>query len=277
MWSISSSQSDRDRDLRSVRRTGTRVRPRVWFGVVAFLAYLAVFYTIWVVNGIDYARIGESEETLLRWYVAPLSGGLIVILVLVSVLGWWRPSLHEERRLPRLAWVPAVMAAVAILNLVFADHSRVTPAMWVLLVVGSVLVGFNEEVITRGQLLVALRSRFGETGVWFFSTLLFSLLHLPNAFFGIGALALFQVVIQFGLGSVFYLARRFSGSLVPAMVLHGLWDFSIFSSTVPYAGLVGPFLGIAGVIVVVVLLRRDGRSGRDRTPAPAVASQDGVM
>ena len=274
---MSSSHSDQDLDLRGVRRTGTRVRPRVWVGVLAFLGYLAVFYTIWIVNGIDYTRIGESEETLLLWYVAPLSGGLLVILVVVSVLGWWRPSLREERRLPRLAWVPAVMALVAILNLVFGDHSRVTPAMWVFLVVGSVLVGFNEEVIARGQLVVALRSRFGETGVWFFSSLLFSLLHLPNAFFGIGALAFLQVLIQFGLGSVFYLARRSSGSLVPAMVLHGLWDFSIFSSAVPYAGLVGPFLGIAGVIVVVVFLRRDGRSGGDRTPAPAVAPQDGVM
>ena len=251
-----------------------RVRPRVWVGVLAFLAYLAVFYTTWIVNGIDYARIGESEDTLLRWYVAPLTGGLIVILVVVTAFGWWRPSLREERRLPRLVWVPAVMAAVAILNLVFADHSRVTAEMWLLLVVGSVLVGFNEEVLTRGQLLVALRSRFGETGVWFFSTLLFSLLHLPNAFFGIGVLALFQVVIQFGLGSVFYLARRFSGSLVPAMVLHGLWDFSIFSSTVPYAGLVGPFLGIAGVVVVVVVLRRDGRSGKDLAPARAVDPRD---
>lgn len=244
-----------------------RVRPQVRLGVLAFLGYLAVFYTIFVVNKIDYARVGESEDTLLRWYVAPLTGGLVVVLVLVSVLGWWRPSLTERRRLPSWALlVPAVMAAVAILNMVLQDHSRVTPTMWLLLVIGSVLVGSNEEVITRGQLVVALRSRFGETGVWFLSTLLFSLLHLPNAFFGIGSLAILQVFIQFGLGSVFYLARRGSGSLVPAMILHGLWDFSIFSSTAPYAGLVAPFLGIAGVIVILVLLRREERRGADQAP-----------
>lgn len=72
------------------------------------------------------------------------------------------------------------MAVVAILNMVFGDHSTVTPTMWLYLVIGSVLVGFNEEVIARGQLLVALRSKFGETGVWFISTLLFSLLHLAE-------------------------------------------------------------------------------------------------
>lgn len=240
--------------------TTLRVRPRVWLGLVAFVAYLAVFYAIWIVNGIDYARVGESEDTLLRWYVVPLAGGLVVLLITISLFGWWRPALRETRRLPKsAAVVPAIMAAVAILNLVFGEFSRVTMTMWILLVIGSVLVGFNEEMVARGQLFVALRSRFGEVGVWFLSTALFSLLHLPNYFFGIGALAFLQVVIQFGLGSVYYLAFRSTGSLVPAMLLHGLWDFSTFSSSLPYAGLVAPFLGIAGFVVALVLVLRERR------------------
>ncbi|PRZ08361.1 hypothetical protein BCE75_103290 [Isoptericola sp. CG 20/1183] len=249
--------------------TALRVRPRVWLGLGLFVAYLAVFYAIWIVNGIDYARVGESEETLLRWYVAPLGGGLVVILVGLSVLGWWRPSLRDTKRLPRSgAVVPVIMAVVAVLNLVFGEFSRVTMTMWILLVIGSILVGFNEEVVARGQLFVALRSRFGETGVWFLSTALFSLLHLPNFFFGIGSLAFLQVVIQFGLGSVYYLAFRSTGSLVPAMLLHGLWDFSTFSSSLPYAGLAAPFLGIAGVVVAVVLLVKERRRGAGARSQP---------
>lgn len=77
-----------------------RLRPRVWLGISAFLAYLAVFYTIWILNGIDYSRVGESEDTLPAWYVAPLSGGLVVVLIVVSVFGWWRPSLLDKRRIP---------------------------------------------------------------------------------------------------------------------------------------------------------------------------------
>ncbi|GAA1993563.1 hypothetical protein GCM10009718_34100 [Isoptericola halotolerans] len=244
--------------------TALRVRPRVWLGLAVFIAYLAVFYAIWMVNGIDYARVGESEDTLLKWYVAPLSGGLVVILVSLSAFGWWRPSLRETKRLPRSgAVVPVIMAVVAILNLVFGEFSRVTMTMWILLVIGSILVGFNEEVVARGQLVVALRSRFGEMGVWFLSTTLFSLLHLPNFFFGIGSLAFLQVVIQFGLGSVYYLAFRSTGSLVPAMLLHGLWDFSTFSSSLPWAGLTAPFLAIAGVVVAVVLLVKERRRDAD--------------
>ncbi|MFD2024462.1 CPBP family intramembrane glutamic endopeptidase [Promicromonospora aerolata] len=217
-------------------------------------------------NGIDYARVGESEKTLLSWYVVPLAGGLVVLLIVISAFGWWRPSLRETNRLPRGAAVmPAIMAAVAILNLVFGEFSRVTMTMWILLIIGSILVGFNEEVVARGQLFVALRSRFGEVGVWFLSTALFSLLHLPNFFFGIGALAFLQVVIQFGLGSVYYLAFRSTGSLVPAMLLHGLWDFSTFSSSLPYAGLAAPFLGIAGVVVAVVLLVKERRRNPNLT------------
>lgn len=248
--------------------TALRVRPRVWLGLTAFVAYLVVFYGIWIVNGIDYARIGESEETLLKWYVAPLAGGLVVLLAIVSTFGWWRPSLRTRRLSRAAAVVPVIMAAVAVLNLVFGEFSRVTVTMWIFLVIGSILVGFNEEVIARGQLMVALRSRFGEMGVWFLSTFLFSLLHLPNLFFGIGSLAFLQVVIQFGLGSVYYLAFRSTGSLVPAMMLHGLWDFSTFSSSLPYAGLVAPFLGIAGVAVAVTLLVKERRPDAKATGEP---------
>lgn len=238
----------------------TRLRPRVWLGVAGYLSYLAVFYGIWIVNGIDYARVGESADTLLKWYVLPLTGGLVVITILISVFGWWRPALVEQRKLPRWGiFVPAVMAVVAIGNMVLGDYTTVTPTMWIFLIIGSLLVGFNEEIVNRGQLIVALRSRFGETGVWLLSTTMFALLHLPNMFFGIGPGAIVQVFFAFGLGSVFYLARRTTGSIVPAMVLHGLWDLSVFSAHVSYAGIAAPFIGLTGVIVVLVLLKRAKR------------------
>lgn len=43
--------------------------------------------SIWIHNGIDDARVGESEDALLRWDVAPLAGGLLVIIVTVSASG----------------------------------------------------------------------------------------------------------------------------------------------------------------------------------------------
>jgi uncharacterized protein len=37
-----------------------------------------------------------------------------------------------------------------------------------------------------------------------------------------------QVILTFILGSGFYIIRRISGTLIIPMILHGLWDSSIF-------------------------------------------------
>jgi len=241
-----------------------RVRPRVWPGVLALVLYLAVFYGVWIFNGIDYVHIGDNEETLWKWYTAPLLAGAVVAIVIVSIYGWWRPALFETKaRLAGWVWIlPGALAIAAIIGLITGDTSRLTPTMWLLLTAGSLLVGFNEEMMTRGQLIVALRSRFGELGVWFFSTLLFGLIHLPNTLFGTGVAGISQVFITFMLGSVLYLLRRVSGTLIAAMVLHGLWDFSSFAASSSVSAIVGIVIGLAGVIVAFVLTRKESKSER---------------
>lgn len=247
-----------------------RRAPRVWLGVLAYLVYLAVFCGVWIINGIDYLHIGDSENTLLKWYVAPLAAGSIVLIIVVSIYGWWRPALFEtKKRLPAWVWLfPSVLAVLAVVGL-FGDTSRVTPLMWVYLVIGSVLVGFNEELVCRGQLIVALRSRFGELGVWFVSTLLFGLLHLPNMIFGTGLPGIAQVFVTFLIGTVLYLLRRVSGTLIFAMALHALWDFSSFAASSAVSGIVAILVGIVAVVVAVILTRTESR---DAKPAEAVTA-----
>jgi membrane protease YdiL (CAAX protease family) len=77
--------------------------------------------------------------------------------------------------------------------------------------------------------IVGLRSRFGENRVWLVSTFLFSALHIPNVIFGLPLWAMpVQVLLTFVMGSGFYVIRRMSGTLILPMVLHGLWDSSLF-------------------------------------------------
>ncbi|GAB3305639.1 CPBP family intramembrane glutamic endopeptidase [Pseudoclavibacter terrae] len=244
-----------------------RLAPRVWLGVVAYLTYLAVFYGVWIANGIDYPRIGDNADTLWKWYVAPTLAGAVVISIIVTVYGWWRPAVFEERkRMPKWAWAfPVILVAVALANLLLGDTSRFTPTMWLLLAAGSLLVGFNEELLTRGQLIVALRSRFGELGVWFFSTLLFGLLHLPNTIFGTGPLGVSQVFITFVIGSALYLLRRVSGTLIAAMALHALWDFSSFAANTGLIPVIGLPISAAAMIAVIIWTRKE--SNADKIPA----------
>jgi len=221
---------------------------------------MVVFYAVFILVDVEYARIGENADTLLTWLLPPTLAGLVVALGFVSLFGWWRPALSERQKLPQWAmFVPILTTVVAFGNMVFGDYTTVTAQMWVYLISGCLIVGFNEEMVNRGTLIVALRSRFGESAVWLISTALFAVFHLPNIYFGIGALAIAQVVIAFGMGSVFYLARRTTGSLIAAMLLHALWDLSAFASHVPYSGLLSPLLGIIAVIVTLIVLARERR------------------
>ncbi|WP_350350069.1 CPBP family glutamic-type intramembrane protease [Agromyces sp. G08B096] len=125
------------------------------------------------------------------------------------------------------------------------------------------LVGFTEEMATRGLLLVGLRSRLHEGWVWFISTAAFAVMHLTNALGGQGLdLTMTQVGMAFLGGTVFYILRRTTGTLIWAMVLHGLWDFSTFAvghgTAGPLAPLASPVFmlaGAAGLIVVAFVIR----------------------
>lgn len=236
-----------------------KVQPRPLVGVLALVAYLAVFYGVWILNGIDYDHVGDSADTLLKWYVAPLAAGAVILVVVATALGWWRPAMLETRRAPRWTLVtPALMLVLGVVALATKDYSDTTRTMVVYLVLGSIGVGFCEELATRGLLLVGLRGTLTERLAWFWATLAFGLLHLPNAVFGAGPAAISQVGLAFASGSTLYLLRRGAGALLPAMLLHGFWDFSAFiggGGTV--AGMLNMAVGIASVVLAVVLTRRD--------------------
>lgn len=191
-----------------------KVQPRPLVGVLALVAYLAVFYGVWILNGIDYDHVGDSADTLLKWYVAPLAAGAVILVVVATALGWWRPAMLETRRAPRWTLVtPALMLVLGVVALATKDYSDTTRTMVVYLVLGSIGVGFCEELATRGLLLVGLRGTLTERLAWFWATLAFGLLHLPNAVFGAGPAAISQVGLAFASGSTLYLLRRGAGAL----------------------------------------------------------------
>ena len=91
--------------------------------------------------------------------------------------------------------------------------------------------------------------------MWFLSTLAFGVMHYANVLGGqaFGPTSL-QVLNAFLFGTTLYILRRVTGSLVWAMVLHALWDFSVFAigkgHPAPLAGVVG----IVGIVVGVLSL-----------------------
>jgi uncharacterized protein len=254
-----------------------RVKPSLPKGLLVLVGYLAVVFTVWIATDIDYDTIGDSVENVREAVTLAMFCGLIYLVIVVSALGWWKPALREARRVHHgWMWViPVLLALGVVLNLASTEWGRfdelgtkIGPyVLW--LALGCAMVGFNEELATRGQLIVGARGSVHEVWVWFTASLCFGLMHVPNFWFGEdGKTTVQQVFLAFTVGTAYYVTRRVTGSLIVTMVLHGAWDFSTFiqghsvdgmaEKTIALGGALSfPLVAIA-LIAVFVILRKDG-------------------
>jgi len=108
-----------------------------------------------------------------------------------------------------------------------------------LALIASLSIAMNEEIVTRGILLVGLRNdKVDEWKVYVITLVVFSLLHLVNL---LGGGSFLEIVLQFTGGTIYYVARRVSDTLIVAILIHALYDTSIFLLSGPYqAGAVLP-------------------------------------
>jgi membrane protease YdiL (CAAX protease family) len=246
-----------------------RIKP-VWPAAVGvFILYNLVIMGSWQVVGVDYSNL-VGETVILRSVVLPLALGALFMGSAVTWMGWWQPCLREKqpaRPLWPLLLVLAGMLGFLLINGAAIRWDALSTQHILMLIAAGVLVGFNEELLARGVLVTGLRGSVqGEVKVWFWSSLLFGAMHLPNALFGIPLYAaLIQCLFAFLMGGAFYVVRRISGTILLPMLLHGAWDFVTFSGQA--AGGMSPSsvllqLGTygLGLAAVVGLLRSDGKA-----------------
>jgi hypothetical protein len=183
---------------------------------------------------VRYDALVESRDTVVRGIVVPIGAGAVLLTAATTWLGWWGPVLVQDPR-SGPGWalaVPVLFALTALLLMSSIDFHAPQARLLPLVAVGVVVVGFAEELATRGLLIVGARdSGWAEAAVFVFSTGLFALLHGVNAFFGQSPRAtLTQIVIAFAAGSALYVTRMTTGTLLVAMALHALWDFGMLGS-----------------------------------------------
>jgi membrane protease YdiL (CAAX protease family) len=260
-----------------------RVQPRPLITVGIALGYMAIVAITWALMGLDYETVGDTTSTVIKGIVVPVALGAVFVAVVTSYLGWWGPAIHEDRRAPRWLWaVPVLMFLPGLASLLggYGPADRAGPFL-LFLALGTLLVGFSEEMLFRGTGLVGLRGGFGEAMSWFFSCLLFGLLHGLNFFFGqsIGS-TMQQMVFAFVAGSVFYITRRVAGTLALCMLLHAWIDFTTFAFSEAAADAESPFLvlGLAqwgafvlAIVGVVIVLRRGSHQPENAQDTPLAA------
>ena len=256
-----------------------RVQPKWFVGVLVLIAYMVIVSILWKVFAVDYSTVQDSQESLIKGVVIPVGIGAVLLAILTTWFGWWKPVMREH---PVVApkWtliVPVIMGLIVLVNMAMVDYSKVTLTYIAVLALGVGLVGFSEEILSRGLVIVGLRGSVSEGWVWFFSALLFGLLHGINALFGqsLGVTA-FQIVMAFLAGSVFYVVRMSTGLLVVGMVLHAMWDFSSLgvSATGATSSLIGVVLNYVNIVIalvaVFVIVRAKNRANAEvAQPVPA--------
>ena len=210
-----------------------RVKPSAPSAIAAILGYMVVVFAVWGATGLKYDEVGDTVENVQKGIVLAIALGAIYLVVVTTVLGWWKPAIHEPRKVGG-GWmwlIPVLLLVGAVANLAATKWGEIDGvgayALW--LAVGTLFVGFSEELLTRGLAIVGGRGSMHEKWVWVFSGVIFGLLHVPNAFFGQSVKdTAQQVVFAFAVGLTYYVTRRISGTLIVTMVLHALWDYSVF-------------------------------------------------
>ena len=245
-----------------------RVEPRPLITLGLAVVYMAIVAITWVIVGLDYNTVGDSASNIVKGIVLPVALASVFMAVATSYMGWWRPAIHEELGAPRWLWaVPVLMFLPGLGSLLGGSGPADRSASYVFwLAIGTLLIGFGEEMLTRGTGLVGLRGGFGEPMAWFCSCLLFGLVHALNLFFGqsFGS-TLRQIALAFLAGSVLYITRRLAGTLIICMLLHAWIDFTTLAFSDAAVAAKSPFnvLGfmqylafILAIVGVVIVLRR---------------------
>lgn len=209
-----------------------RKYPAAGIALVVVVVAVAINMLVSQFTKVDYTEIGDSSANLLKGIGASTGAMVVFLIAAVTWLRWWPPIWRQvPRAASRWIWiVPLAMLVTLVLRYLSTLGTQRTLTYLVTLVAMAMLVGLGEELAFRGVLVVGLRERFGEGWVWFISSALFGLAHAGNALSGQDLITTaFQVVVTFMLGTVLYVARMVTGTLLVPIVLHGLWDVSAIS------------------------------------------------
>lgn len=252
--------------------TKLRVAPKIWIGLLIIIVYAAIILPIQKLSGVPYSDFGSTADNLYRTGILSMAPGALALIIITTWLGWWRPALFENAQQRwNYKWTliaPLFMVIGIVVNLFTTDWSYYDPKFLLILIVFGVLVGFCEELLLRGILITSLRSQVSEGWVCILSSVIFGLVHGSNLLLGQDIPStISQVIFATMAGFIFYLVRRATGNIIWAMLLHGMWDLSLFAAG--YSSGDGNAIGSYGeiiaipitIIFLIIVFRKNKKAG----------------
>lgn len=209
--------------------------------MVVFL-YLVLSILASLIAAVFFGGIDDSETDRLIDGVTDsgMYGTIIVLIVLLFISLYVfknsRRDIFFERKpfaLSTLYYLfPLAWLGVSLVALFNVDYSAYSLGEILLVLLATLAIGANEEIVTRGISLIGLRnSGVAEWKAWLVTVVVFALLHLVNVLGGDNPTIL--LVTAAG-GTLLYVARRTFNSLFVPIGLHALYDAAFFLLTGKY-------------------------------------------
>lgn len=227
-------------------------KPTLFTAIIVVTVWLAIT----IIGGNRQGGGQQSLDELVShgplWGVWTALAFLAVVTVMFrwSGIGFTRP---DWKRSLKLMWLPGLLVA---LMLGGACAGTIPPPMvlfWVL--VNTLLVGVSEEWAFRGVLLKSLRDRFPLLAAISLNAVAFGLVHSLNGFVTGDFASAFNQAAAASMSGVLFVALRLrTHSLLPVMLLHGLWDFSAFSLGLSQGKTVSPGVNGAEAFFLPLLI-----------------------
>ena len=226
----------------------------------------AVLYTIIIgigmyisfhINGVFY---GTAEMVNTLWYIEIVLT-ILTIFITVKYFSWKEVGFVKLQTKQMLWLIPSIIVLGYMCFLAFSlsiENGLSTEQIKLISLVGitTLFVGFSEELMFRGIVLHAFLKTHNKTVAVIISSISFSLLHSVNMF---GGLDVYQMMMQLVLtllfGLFFALILLRIKSIIPLMIFHWLWDFSIIGgSVISPANEVANFASVNFIIEIVLVI-----------------------
>lgn len=202
-------------------------RYRLPIAIAAVLCWVALTlgWGFWQPH--DDHELVDTVRAGLSWNI--LIAGLFLLAVTLAC-GWKDIGFARPRpaRALWLLWFPSLYVVLFLSVVTYMGWPQ--PQVLGFLAINTLLVGFSEELAFRGVLLRALLTRLPVWPAIWISVVAFGSVHVLNVFVTGDLLAAATQAVAAGMSGLLFTAIVLrTGSIVPAMLFHALWDFATLS------------------------------------------------
>jgi CAAX protease family protein len=219
-----------------------------------------------------FSQSATPEDVIRRVVLAAAFAGTLALAIVLR-LGWRRGcgfNVPPFRPGLLVGLLPACLLVVASVGIAFRGFPSAQTGFVPTLLLGQLMVGFEEETASRGILLYGLERLRSRRFALILSSVLFGVTHLAGLAFGwsLGE-SLHRVLGASILGLMLGVVRLRTGSIWFPIAIHGLWNFIFLGAlTIPKSELgplaALPILAVLSVPLIAGLLRLMERVQRGR-------------